>query len=150
MYSFGVVLLELLSGRRAVDKSKVEVEQNLVDWAKPYLSDNRKLYRIMDVKMEGQYPHKGAFMAAFLAFECIGDAKRRPSMTEVLARLEKIPVPKELKAPARQEQQFGASSPGLKSPLQRDCPSPAVRTPRGSSPLITPRTPQSAMRSPRQ
>ncbi|KAF7850558.1 hypothetical protein BT93_L5309 [Corymbia citriodora subsp. variegata] len=149
VYSFGVVLLELLSGRRAVDKTKVGVEQNLVDWAKPYLSDKRKLYRIMDVKLEGQYPHKGAFMAAFLAFECIGDAKRRPSMTEVLARLEKIPVPKELVAPVRQEQQFGSSSPGLKSPLQRNCPSPAVRTPRQSSPLITPRHPHSAMRSPR-
>ncbi|KAL3716511.1 hypothetical protein ACJRO7_008156 [Eucalyptus globulus] len=149
VYSFGVVLLELLSGRRTVDKSKVGVEQNLVDWAKPYLRDKRKLYRIMDVKLEGQYPQKGAFMAAFLAFECIGDAKHRPSMTEVLARLEKIPVPKESTATARQEKQFGSSSPGLRSPLQRNCPSPAVRTPRGSSPLITPRTPPSTMRSPR-
>ncbi|KAK1371370.1 hypothetical protein POM88_037462 [Heracleum sosnowskyi] len=51
VYSFGVVLFELLTGRRAVDDSKVVVEKHLVDWALPYLSDNkRKLFRIMDTK----------------------------------------------------------------------------------------------------
>ncbi|KAK3419546.1 hypothetical protein EUGRSUZ_G00113 [Eucalyptus grandis] len=143
VYSFGVVLLELLSGRCAVDKSKVGVKQNLVEWAKPYLSNKRKLYRIMDERLEGQYPQKGAYMAAFLAFECIGDAKCRPSMTEVLVRLEKILVPKESTATARQEQQLGSSSLRLKSPLRHDHPSPAVRMPRGLSP-------HSAMRSRRQ
>ncbi|KAK1359356.1 hypothetical protein POM88_043830 [Heracleum sosnowskyi] len=52
VYSFGVVLLELLTGRRAVDDSKIVVEQHLVDWALPYLSDKRKLFRIMDTKLE--------------------------------------------------------------------------------------------------
>ncbi|KAJ8476210.1 hypothetical protein OPV22_019937 [Ensete ventricosum] len=60
VYSFGVVLLELLSGRRAVDKTKMGIEQNLVEWAIPYLCDKRKLYRIMDTRLEGQYPKKGA------------------------------------------------------------------------------------------
>ncbi|KAL0327192.1 UNVERIFIED_CONTAM: putative serine/threonine-protein kinase PBL3 [Sesamum angustifolium] len=53
VYSFGVVMLELLSGRRAVDKTKVGVEQNLVEWARPYMGDKRKLFRIMDTKLEG-------------------------------------------------------------------------------------------------
>ncbi|RVW73887.1 Receptor-like cytoplasmic kinase 176 [Vitis vinifera] len=38
VYSFGVVLLETLSGRRAVDKGGPLAEQNLVEWAKPYLA----------------------------------------------------------------------------------------------------------------
>ncbi|CAL5418233.1 unnamed protein product [Camellia sinensis] len=58
VYNFGVVLLELLSGHRAIDKSKAAVEQNLVDWAKPYLGDKRKLFRIMDTNLEGQYPKR--------------------------------------------------------------------------------------------
>ncbi|GMN41811.1 hypothetical protein TIFTF001_011034 [Ficus carica] len=95
VYSFGVVLLELLSGRRAVDKTKVGIEQNLVDWAKPYLGDKRKLFRIMDTKLEGQYPQKGAFTAASLAMQCLNnEAKTRPKMADVLAALEQLESPK--------------------------------------------------------
>ncbi|TKY69710.1 kinase 2B [Spatholobus suberectus] len=95
VYSFGVVLLELLSGRRAVDKTIAGMEQNLVDWARPYLSDKRRLFRIMDSKLEGQYPQKGAFMAATLALQCLNsEAKARPPMIEVLTTLEQIEAPK--------------------------------------------------------
>ncbi|KAL0692734.1 hypothetical protein Bca4012_059914 [Brassica carinata] len=91
VYSFGVVLLELLSGRRAVDKSKVGVEQSLVDWATPYLGDKRKLFRIMDTRLGGQYPQKGAYTAASLALQCLNpDAKLRPKMSEVLAKLDQL------------------------------------------------------------
>ncbi|KAH0436465.1 hypothetical protein IEQ34_026401 [Dendrobium chrysotoxum] len=91
VYSFGVVLLELLSGRRAVDKNKVSTEQILVDWAKPFLGDKRKLFRIMDTRLEGQYSKKGAFTIANLALQCIStDSKQRPQMREVLAVLETL------------------------------------------------------------
>lgn len=91
VYSFGVVLLELLSGRRAVDKTKVGVEQNLVEWAKPYLGDRRKLFRIMDTKLEGQYSQKGTFTAASLALQCLStEPKVRPKMSEVLVALEQL------------------------------------------------------------
>ncbi|KAL8550356.1 hypothetical protein ACS0TY_008975 [Phlomoides rotata] len=95
VYSFGVVLLELLSGRRAVDKTKVKVEQNLVDWAKPYMSDKRKLFRVMDTKLEGQYPQKGAFATATIALQCLNhEAKLRPRMLDVLAALEPLQAAK--------------------------------------------------------
>ncbi|XP_019170853.1 PREDICTED: protein kinase 2B, chloroplastic-like isoform X1 [Ipomoea nil] len=95
VYSFGVVLLELLSGRRAVDKTKLGVEQHLVDWAKPYLGDKRRLFRIMDTKLEGQYPQKGALKAANLALQCLStEHKLRPRMSEVLAELEQLQAPK--------------------------------------------------------
>ncbi|KAE8674367.1 putative receptor-like protein kinase [Hibiscus syriacus] len=55
VYSFGVVLLELLTGRRSLDKSRSPKEQNLVEWARPMLSEPRRLGRIMDPKLEGQY-----------------------------------------------------------------------------------------------
>lgn len=86
-----MVLLELLSGRRAVDKSKVGMEQSLVDWATPYLGDKRKLFRIMDTRLGGQYPQKGAYTAANLALQCLNpDAKLRPKMSEVLAKLDQL------------------------------------------------------------
>ncbi|KAJ6768933.1 hypothetical protein OIU74_022575 [Salix koriyanagi] len=74
---------------------QVGVEQNLADWAKPYLNDKRKLFRIMDTKLGGQYPQKGAFIAANLALQCLSpEAKVRPRMSEVLAMLEHIESPK--------------------------------------------------------
>ncbi|CAL9199198.1 unnamed protein product [Musa hybrid cultivar] len=95
VYSFGVVLLELLSGRRAVDKSKLGIEQNLVEWAKPCLGDKRKVFRIMDTRLEGQYPKNGALVVSMLALQCIDhEAKLRPRMSHVLASLEQLQDPK--------------------------------------------------------
>lgn len=132
VYSFGVVLLELLSGRRAVDKSKVGIEQNLVDWAKPYLGDKRKLFRIMDTKLEGQYPQKGAYTAATLALQCLStEAKVRPKMAEVLATLEQLENSKNAGRTSQSEQHTGA--PVRKSPM-RPHNSPRNLTP-GASPL---------------
>ncbi|KAG8366312.1 hypothetical protein BUALT_Bualt17G0066600 [Buddleja alternifolia] len=94
VYSFGVVLLELLSGRRAVDRTKVGVEQNLVDWAKPYMNEKRRLFRIMDIKLEGQYPQKAAYVAATIAVQCLSpEPKLRPRMADVLATLEELQGP---------------------------------------------------------
>ncbi|KAG1361074.1 putative serine/threonine-protein kinase PBL21 [Cocos nucifera] len=91
VYGFGVVLLEMLSGQRALDTNRPSGQHNLVDWAKPYLADRRKLARLMDQRLEGQYPSKGAFQAAQLTLKCLGgDPKCRPSMKEVLETLEQI------------------------------------------------------------
>lgn len=121
-------MLELLSGRRAVDKTKVGVEQNLVEWAKPYLGDKRKLFRIMDTKLGGQYPQKGAYTAASLALQCLcNDAKVRPKMADVLERLEHLEDPKNAAKALHSERR---SLPGL-----RKFPPPKNRTPLGLSPL---------------
>ncbi|KAF2547023.1 hypothetical protein F2Q70_00019576 [Brassica cretica] len=44
--SFRVVLLELLSGRRAMDRNRPSGERNLGEWAKPYLANKRKILRL--------------------------------------------------------------------------------------------------------
>ncbi|KAJ0963843.1 hypothetical protein J5N97_028965 [Dioscorea zingiberensis] len=91
VYGFGVVLLEMLSGQRALDTNRPTGQHNLVDWAKPYLSDRRKLARLMDPRLEGQYPSKAALQAAQLTLKCLaGEPKNRPSMKEVVETLEQI------------------------------------------------------------
>ncbi|CAA6666656.1 unnamed protein product [Spirodela intermedia] len=91
VYGFGVVLLEMMTGQRALDTNRPSGQHNLVDWARPFLSDRRKLVRIMDSRMEGQYPSKAAYQAAQLSLRCLaGDPKKRPSMQEVAEELEKI------------------------------------------------------------
>lgn len=71
VYSFGVVLLEMLTGRRSVDKNRPSGEQNLVEWARPYLNDKRKFYKLIDPRLEGQYSVKGAQKAAVLSHHCL-------------------------------------------------------------------------------
>lgn len=139
-------MLELLSGRRAVDKTKVGIERNLVDWAKPYLGDKRKLFRIMDTKLEGQYPQRGALMAATLALQCLNvDAKARPKMSDVLDTLEQIRAPRDTKS-----DQQTLPSPVRRSPL-RSHPSASPRSYGHPSPLnVAPRgSPLPSHRSPR-
>lgn len=91
VYGFGVVLLEMLSGHRAIDVNRPAGQHKLVEWLKPYLNDKRKLFRVMDTRLDGHYPSKGAYKAAILALHCLStEAKQRPRMNEVVEKLEVI------------------------------------------------------------
>nr|GEV18098.1 serine/threonine-protein kinase At5g01020 [Tanacetum cinerariifolium] len=91
IYGFGVVLLEMLIGRRAMDKSRPSREHNLVEWARPLLVHNKKLVRILDPRMEGQYSSKTAIKVANLAYQCLSqNPKGRPVMSQVVETLESI------------------------------------------------------------
>lgn len=88
IYSFGVVLLEILTGRRSVDKNRPSGEHNLVEWARPFLNDKKRVFQIVDRRLNGNYSLKGLQKAASLAARCLcRDPKARPSMEEVLNEL---------------------------------------------------------------
>ncbi|KAK9727241.1 hypothetical protein RND81_05G267700 [Saponaria officinalis] len=94
VYSYGVVLLEMLSGRRAVDKNRPSGEHNLVEWARPYLTNKRKIFRVLDNRLEGQYSLDSAFKVSTLAFRCLSiESKFRPTMDEIVNELEPLQDP---------------------------------------------------------
>ncbi|MED6205084.1 hypothetical protein PIB30_014771 [Stylosanthes scabra] len=91
VYSYGVVLLELLTGRKSVDKKRGSREQDLVEWGRPMLKDSLKLERIIDPRLEGQYSTQAARKLASLAYQCLSHhAKNRPSMRTVVKTLEPL------------------------------------------------------------
>ncbi|XP_062095621.1 receptor-like cytoplasmic kinase 176 [Humulus lupulus] len=91
VYSFGVVLLEIISGRRAIDKNRPTGQHNLVEWAKPYLTNKRRVLHVMDSRLEGQYTLSLAQKAANLALQCLAiEPKYRPNMDEVVTILEQF------------------------------------------------------------
>lgn len=66
-----------------------------MDWAKPYLGDKRKVFRIMDTKLAGQYPQKAAYTASTLALQCLcAEPRLRPRIIDVLEMLEQVQAPK--------------------------------------------------------
>ncbi|XP_010554040.1 PREDICTED: probable receptor-like protein kinase At5g15080 [Tarenaya hassleriana] len=97
VYSFGVVLLEMLTGRRSMDKNRPNGEHNLVEWARPYLGEKRRFYRLIDHRLEGRFSIKGAQRAIQLAARCLSrDPKSRPLMSEVVETLKPLPDLKDM------------------------------------------------------
>ncbi|KAK1299522.1 putative receptor-like protein kinase [Acorus calamus] len=91
VWSFGVVLYELLTGRRSVDRNLPRGEQKLLEWVKPYVSDSKKLHIIIDPRLEGQYCMKSVQKLVSLANKCLmKQPKSRPKMSEVVEMLGQI------------------------------------------------------------
>ncbi|XP_051131781.1 probable serine/threonine-protein kinase PBL17 isoform X2 [Andrographis paniculata] len=91
VYGFGVVLLEMLIGRRAMDKSRPSREHNLVEWARPLLNHSKKLLRILDPRIDGEYSIKVLMKVSNLAYQCLSqNPKGRPVMAQVVEILEPL------------------------------------------------------------
>lgn len=100
VYSYGVVLLELLTGRRSVDKTKPKNEEKLVEWVRPYLNTGRKLRYVMDPKLGGQYSVKAAKEVASVALQCISPRpKDRPRMSTTVENLQAVLNLKDMAGP---------------------------------------------------
>ncbi|PKI63099.1 hypothetical protein CRG98_016501 [Punica granatum] len=96
VYGFGVVLLELLTGRQALDMMQ-RSGQHLVEWARPFLNEGKKLKIIIDPWIEGQFSFKAILQTAELTQKCLAKEPRdRPSMKEVVKALERTEAMTEL------------------------------------------------------
>lgn len=99
VWSFGIVLLELLTGRKHLDTLQPKEERNLVKWSRPFLSDDCRLSLIMDPQLKGRYPAKAVRIVADIAQKCLQkDPSERPTMRTIVESLKTI---QDLKHPSR-------------------------------------------------
>ncbi|KAI9125660.1 hypothetical protein K1719_003078 [Acacia pycnantha] len=83
VYAFGILLLEIITGRRPVDSKK----QNLLLWAKP-LMESGDFKELSDPRMEGIYDEEELNRIVVTASYCVRQSPLwRPSMSEVLELL---------------------------------------------------------------
>ncbi|CAJ1789189.1 unnamed protein product [Sphenostylis stenocarpa] len=88
IYSFGVVLLELITGRKAYDDNRGP-EKHLVDWARPMLREKRSFGRLVDPRLRGQYPGSCLPMVIELTTMCLREEPRqRPKAGDIVEALE--------------------------------------------------------------
>ncbi|KAF3794870.1 Receptor-like serine/threonine-protein kinase [Nymphaea thermarum] len=91
VYSYGVVLLELLTGRKPVDMSQPQGRENLVSWAHPLLTSREGLEMIVDPALSGSYPFDSVAKVAAIASMCVQpEVSNRPFMGEVVQALKLV------------------------------------------------------------
>ncbi|XP_006342633.1 probable serine/threonine-protein kinase At1g01540 [Solanum tuberosum] len=88
VYSFGILLMEIISGRNPVDYSRAPGEVNLVDWLKTMVS-NRNSEGVLDPKMREKPSSRALKRALLVALRCVDpNAQKRPKMGHVIHMLE--------------------------------------------------------------
>ncbi|KAI4329249.1 hypothetical protein L6164_021536 [Bauhinia variegata] len=92
VFSFGVVLLELITGRKPVDRDESFPDDSMVEWARPLLSqalENGSLEPLADPRLQKNYNSDEMIRMVACAATCVrNSARRRPQMSQVVRALE--------------------------------------------------------------
>ncbi|KAL1540398.1 putative serine/threonine-protein kinase [Salvia divinorum] len=88
VYSFGILVMEIITGRNPVDYSRPAGEVNLVDWLKTMVS-NRDSEGVLDPKLPDKPSTRALKRALLVALRCVDpNAQKRPKMGHVVHMLE--------------------------------------------------------------
>ncbi|KAJ6829131.1 PTI1-like tyrosine-protein kinase [Iris pallida] len=87
VYSFGILLLELASGKKPIEKLSPTVRRTITDWALP-LAQEKKYEEMADPKLNGDFVKEEMKRVAIVALVCSQtNPDRRPTMLEVVELL---------------------------------------------------------------
>ncbi|CAN1234662.1 Proline-rich receptor-like protein kinase PERK8 [Linum perenne] len=88
VYAFGVILLQLISGRKVIDAKQLEGQQSIREWAVP-LIEELALHKLIDPRLGESYDTYELYQMAKAAYLCVQrNPEKRPSAGQVLSLLE--------------------------------------------------------------
>ncbi|KAI7736286.1 hypothetical protein M8C21_001731 [Ambrosia artemisiifolia] len=88
VFSYGVVLLEIITGREPLNIHRPRNEWSLVEWAKPYIRNSR-IEELVDPSIKGGYHTEAMWRVVEVALACIEPfSAYRPSMIDIVRELE--------------------------------------------------------------
>lgn len=87
VYSFGILLLELASGKKPLEKLSSTMKRPITDWALP-LAIEGKFRELADVRLDGKYNEEEMKRVVLVGLICAHNRpEKRPTMLEVLELL---------------------------------------------------------------
>nr|AFK35308.1 unknown [Lotus japonicus] len=90
VYSYGVFLLELLSGKEATESPSPDSNLNLVEWVLRN-QDRHLMSKIIDRRLESSFTAEGMEAYILLVIRCLDlSSERRPAMSYVETELDRI------------------------------------------------------------
>lgn len=88
VYSFGILIMEVISGRNPVDYSRPPEEVNLIEWLKKMVT-NRNPEGVLDPKLPEKPTARSLKRILLVALRCVDpNAQKRPKMGHVVYMLE--------------------------------------------------------------
>ncbi|KAM3248030.1 PTI1-like tyrosine-protein kinase [Capsicum annuum] len=97
VYSFGILLLEIISARKPLEKFPNGVKRDIVQWALPYIQKG-DFNHIADPRLKGKFNREQLKNTILIAMKCTdGNPENRPSMLEVVDWLKSSVVEKRKK-----------------------------------------------------
>ncbi|ESR66685.1 hypothetical protein CICLE_v10010513mg [Citrus x clementina] len=87
VYSFGILLLEILTGRKPIEKLPGGVKRTITEWAEPLIVKG-KFKELVDPKLRGDFDENQLKQAINVAVLCVqSEPEKRPNMKEVVNTL---------------------------------------------------------------
>nr|DAD44960.1 TPA_asm: hypothetical protein HUJ06_003190 [Nelumbo nucifera] len=84
VYSFGILLLELASGKKPIEKPSATTMQIITDWALPLVCE-KKFSEVADPKLNGKYVEEELKRVILIALICCQNKpEKRPTMLEIV------------------------------------------------------------------
>ena len=107
VYSFGIVLLELITGQRAIVRTKEGEKISVIHFVEPFL-ETGEIDGVVDPLLHGDYSSDSAWKFVEVAMSCVRERGfNRPAMNQIVSELQQCLAAELAREPERSSEGNG-------------------------------------------